>query len=76
MQGRCYLNAVKHLTGALASAFTEDLIGIDGVSGAQQELMQQKERVLECIVDEFKNVLLGNNDEVKFCFRLLLILMV
>ncbi len=61
IHSHCYLNAVKHLTSALASAFTEDLIGVYGVSAAQQELMQQKERVLECIVDEFKDVLLGKH---------------
>ncbi len=39
--------------------FSEDLCSISGLSQAREELMDQKGRILENIVEDFKDALLG-----------------
>ena len=56
---QCYLGAVNHLNTAIANMFDEDLCNIGALSPSREELMDQKGRILEFIVEELKEALLG-----------------
>lgn len=66
MQKHCYLSAVNSLNTSVASMFNEDLVTIGGLTAAREELMEQKSRILENIVHQLRDSLLGlQNFEVK-----------
>jgi len=65
MQQRRYLSAVTNLNKALDVMFGEDLITVGGLNTIREQLMDLKGVILESIVSELQDVILGMGDEMQ-----------
>ena len=57
-----YFTAVKHLNNATSKLFSEDLVGIRGLSNISEQLMEMKGTLLENIVLELQYIIVGFRD--------------
>ena len=54
-----YMSAVNTLNSSITSMFGEDMVNINALSGVRDSLMNQKEALIESIVNSLKHIILG-----------------
>lgn len=61
VQQKKYFNAVVRLKKALERMFSDDLVDVTGISSIREQLLELKGRILEDIVSELRNDVVGMN---------------